>query len=119
MTSPRAMDAVALSLLSTAFVAVALFAVVFSQKRAQLPAKVGVMTFHLSSRGELRLWNQPIRPQDVPALLERAKHHSAGKNGLVVRLIPDPHVPWGVTHTMLARLRPDSPGTWTLQLQLP
>lgn len=118
--SPSAHDAIGLSLLSTALTAFVLWAVVCTQKLAQQPAGEGVMAFHLGRSGDLRLWNQPIRPQDVPVLLERAQARGNDAPPLVVRLIPDPQVPWGAIQSMLDRLRPTSAQKgWTLQLQLP
>lgn len=105
---------------SAALTTAALWGIVCSQIVAQKPASQGVMTVHLSKEGHLRLWNQPIRPQDLPLLLERGAHPSSGASRLVVRLIPDPQVPWGVIHRMLSVLQPNPPQrSWTLQLQLP
>lgn len=115
------LDAMALSLLSTGLLVVALWAIRCSQRVAQQPAAQGVMTFHLTRTGDLRLWNQPIRPQDVPILLQRAHGRSHGSSTrLLVRVIPEPEVPWGVIHGLLRRLQPTPPERiWTLQLQLP
>jgi hypothetical protein len=116
----RLLDGISLALLSTTCTAVAVWGILTSQKVAQKPAAEGTLTFHLSRHGDLRLWNQPIRSEDVLGLLERAKARSKGPPPLVVRLIPDPQVPWGVIHRMLSRLQPTSPqGSWILQLQLP
>ena len=115
-----ALTAIGLGLLSLAASSAALLAILCAQIVAQRPALQGVMVFHLSQRGELRLWNQPIRPQEVPGLLERAQAQSGGPAPLVVRLVPEPEVPWGVIHVMLQRLRPlTQHRTSTLQLQLP
>ena len=113
-------DGAALGLLSMTAVATALMAVICSQIVAQRPASQGVISLHLGTGGELRLWNQPIRHQELPALLERAQLRSHGSSALVVRLIPEAQVPWGVVQSMLSRLQPHPPQTnWTLQLQLP
>ena len=115
-----ALTAMGLATLSTLALATTLLSILCSQIVLQRPARQGVMAFHLGRGGELRLWNQPIRPQDVPVLLERARLRSGTAAAVVVRLIPDPDVPWGVVHLMVARLSPPSPqGGWTLQLQLP
>lgn len=126
MTPPRLfvsfslLDGMALALLSTGLTALAVWSMLWSQRVAQKPASEGVMTFHLGRRGELRLWNQPIRPQDLPGLLDRAQSRTAVSQTMVVRLIPDPQVPWGVTRQVLSRLQPTPPERhWILQLQLP
>ncbi|MEB3319270.1 MAG: hypothetical protein VKO39_14170 [Cyanobacteriota bacterium] len=112
--------AIALGLVSTVASGVALVAILLAQRVAQRPAFEGVMVVHLSQGGELRLWHQPIRPQDMPVLLERALARTAPATPLVVRLVPEPEVPWGVVTVMLQRLRPPAgQGSWTLQLQLP
>jgi hypothetical protein len=115
-----AVDAIGLALVGMALPTFIVWAMVCSQRWAQKPAVDGVMTFHLSGNGDLRLWNQPIRPQDVPSLLERAHARGKGSAPMVVRLIPDPQVPWGVIQVMLSRLRPNPPQqSWILQLELP
>jgi hypothetical protein len=115
-----ALTAIGLGLLSIAASSVALLAILSAQIVAQRPGLQGVMVFHLSKRGELRVWNQPIRPQEVPGLLERAQARSGPVAPLVVRLVPEPEVPWGVVHVMLQRLQPlPQHRTTTLQLQLP
>lgn len=113
------LTAIGLGLLSTMAAGMTLLAILVSQIVAQRPAGQGVLVFHLGKEGELRLWNQPIRPQDVPDLLERARLRANTAPRLVVRLVPDPHVPWGVVNGMLSRLRPPASGdSWILQLQL-
>jgi len=115
-----ALTAIGLGLLSLAASSVALLAILSAQIVAQRPALQGVMVFHLSKRGELRVWNQPIRPQEVPGLLERAQAQSGTAAPLVVRLVPEPEVPWGVVYVMLQRLQPLPQHRATiLQLQLP
>lgn len=113
-------DAIALGLLSmslTLFLSVTIFC---AQKVAQRPATEGVMTVHLGRHGDLRVWNQPIRPHELSGLLERATVRSLASNRLVVRLIPDPTLPWGTIHRMLMRLQPHPHAQrWILQLQLP
>jgi hypothetical protein len=115
-----ALDALGLALVGVALPTFLFWAMVCSQRWAQKPAVDGVMTFHLSRTGDLRLWNQPIRLQDVPNILERAHARGKGSAPMVVRLVPDPQVPWGVIHGMLSRLRPNpTQESWILQLQLP
>jgi hypothetical protein len=77
------------------------------------------MVVGLNQDGDLRLWNQPIRHQDLPDALERARKRSSSTRPLVVRLVPEPFVPWGVVNTMLTRLRPPTSQSWILQLQMP
>ena len=114
------LTAIGFGLLSVMATGSTLLAILCSQIVAQRPAGQGVLVFHLGKAGELRLWNQPIRPQDVPALLERARLRSKTAQRLVVRLVPDPLVPWGVVNGMLSRLRPPAlRDGWILQLQLP
>jgi hypothetical protein len=118
--SSPAFTAIAWGLLSTMATATTLLVVVCGQLAAQRPARQGVLVFHLGRQGELRLWNQPIRHQEVPVLLERARWRARGGPGLVVRLVPEPQVPWGVVQRMLTRLRPPAAANpWSLQLQLP
>jgi hypothetical protein len=114
------LDGLAFGFLSLTAIASTLVVLICSQIAAQRPANQGVMTVHLGKRGELRLWNQSIRPQELPLILDRAHQHSPGPSPLVIRLIPDPEVPWGVVQLMLARLQPRQPlPRWRLQLQLP
>jgi hypothetical protein len=114
------LDALGLSLLSGVLAAFGIWTSLSSQTIAQQPALRGVMTIHLSRTGALRLWNQPILPQDLPMLLQKAQARSTLEKRVVVRLIPDPQVPWGVIHRMLTRLQPNPQDrNWVLQLQLP
>jgi hypothetical protein len=113
-------DSFGLCLLSAVLVASGIWTTISSQTIVRQPALNGVMTFHLSRTGDLRLWNQPILAQDLPMLLQRAHARSTPEKRVVVRLIPDAEVPWGVVHRMLTRLQPSPPGRdWILQLQLP
>jgi len=114
------LDALGLSLLCGVLAAFGIWTSLSSQTIAQQPALRGVMTIHLSRTGALRLWNQPILPQDLPMLLQKAQARSTLEKRVVVRLIPDPQVPWGVIHRMLNRLQPNPQDrNWVLQLQLP
>jgi hypothetical protein len=115
-----ALTALGLGLLSTAACGMALMAIVCVQIVARRPAADGVLVVHLNQRGELRLWDQPIRAQDLPFALERARSRSTPGKPLIVRLKPEPTVPWGMVTTMLGRLQPPvRRPSWTLQLQLP
>ncbi len=115
------LTAIGLGVLSTMACGVGLMALLLGQIVAQRPAVQGVMVVHLSPRGDLRLWNQPIQPQDLPLVLDRLRLRRAVDHpATVVRLVPEGDVPWGVVHQVLNRLRPTAArDPWTLQLQLP
>ncbi|MEB3301881.1 MAG: hypothetical protein VKN56_07905 [Cyanobacteriota bacterium] len=118
--SPFLLDGIATALLSTTLTVVALWGILWVQKVAQQPAADGIMTVYLDRHGGLRLWNQPIRRQDLNGLVAKAEARTRGSGPLIVRLIPDPQVPWGVIHRMLGLLQPSEPDrSWILQLQLP
>jgi hypothetical protein len=118
--SPELLTAMGMGLLSTMVCGVALLAIVLGQMVAQRPAFEGVMVVHLSRRGELRLWNQPIRAQDMPVVLDKLRNRHPRAPSLLVRVVPEHEVPWGVVHRVIHHLRPTRPSdTWTLQLQLP
>lgn len=114
------LTALSLGVLSATATATAFLLLVGAQIVAQRPAAEGVLVIHLGRAGELRLWNQPLRPQDLPVVLERVRATSKGSRPAVVRLTPDADVPWGMVHALLSRLGPTTPqDPWTLQLQLP
>lgn len=114
------LDAMALAGLCVVFAGFGLWITLCTQRIAQQPALQGVMTFHLSRTGELRLWNQPILLQDVPALLQKAQARTSADQPVVVRLIPEAQVSWGLIHRMLIRLQPQPKDRkWVLQLQMP
>jgi hypothetical protein len=118
--SPPLFTALGLGLLSTTACCLGLVAVLVGHIVAQRPAARGVMVVHLSQSGDLRLWNQPISPQDVPRALERLRTRHTSGTKTVVRLVPEREVPWGIVHQMLQRLRPtQARDPWILQLQLP
>jgi len=110
------LDALALALMGTALAAITLGLVVIPQRMEQRPARDGVLTLRLESGGGLRAWNQPIRPQDLPALLEAARARSSDGEGVRLRLVPDAAVPWGAVRGLVARL--ENSGL-PLELQLP
>lgn len=114
------LEAVWLCMASVLMLSAALWGNLISQKIAQRPGQQGVLTFHLSKRGDLRLWNQTILPQEIPLILQRLEARSSQARMPVVRLIPDSEVPWGVVQGILSRLQPDRKDRrWILQLQLP
>jgi hypothetical protein len=113
-------DGIALGFLSLTILVTVLFVMMCTQKIAQRPARQGVMTIHLGRSGDLRLWNQPIRLDELSEILDRAQLRGQGASSLVIRLIPDSEVSWGVVQIMLSRLQPrTTQQPWTLQLQLP
>ena len=105
----RMLDALGLALMGSALAALTLALVVIPQRIAQRPSSEGVLTLRVDSGGGLRAWNQPIRPQDLPALLDAAR-------GRRLRLLPDAGVPWGTVKGLVARL--ETTGL-PLELQLP
>ncbi|MFN9629928.1 MAG: hypothetical protein ACK59A_06815 [Cyanobacteriota bacterium] len=114
------LTALGLGLLSVTATVAAGLLLVTAQRVAQRPAAKGVLVIHLDRGGGLRLWNQPLRPQDLPLVLERVRTPSQGSKPVVVRLTADADVPWGMVHALVSRLGPTSPrDRWTLQLQLP
>jgi hypothetical protein len=110
------LDSVAMGLVSIALCATCLALVVIPQRLAQRVAREGVIALHLDARGQLRVWNQPIRPQDLGPLLTRSKAPEQLPTAPVLRLIPDAGVPWGVVQQLISRL--ENIGL-DLELQLP
>jgi biopolymer transport protein ExbD len=110
------LDSVAMGLLSITLCASCLALVVIPQRLAQRAAAEGVIALHLDAQGQLRVWNQPIRPQDLAPLLTRAKVPAPLPSSPVLRLIPDAGVPWGVVQQLVTRL--ENSGL-ELELQLP
>lgn len=110
------LDSVALGMVSIGLCATCLALVVIPQRLAQRAALEGVIALHLDAEGQLRVWNQPIRPQDLGPLLKRAKGPGPLPTTPVLRLVPDAGVPWGLVQRLVARL--ESNGL-DLELQLP
>lgn len=113
-TNGRRRDALALGLMGAALAALTIAVVVIPQRIAQRPLSEGVLTVRVDRRGVLRVWNQPIRPADLPALLGRAAARNTA--GLRLRLVPDPAVPWGTVQQLAGEL--ENSGL-PLELQLP
>jgi biopolymer transport protein ExbD len=107
-------DALALGLMGTALAWLTVALVVVPQRIAQRPAGEGVLTVRVDRLGILRVWNQPIRPEHLPALLGRAA--TRGPAAPRLRLVPDAAVPWGTVQQLAAEL--ESSGL-PLELQLP
>jgi hypothetical protein len=120
MFASEALTALGLAMVSTMACSVSLLLINTVQILAQRPAFQGVIVVHLSRQGELRLWNQTIRPQELPLVVERLRIRRPSPTPPVVRLVPERGVPWGVVHQVLQRVRPIRAGdAWSLQLQLP
>lgn len=116
--APQLLDALGLALMGSALAVLTLVLVVVPQSMAQRPSREGVVTLRVDSGGGLRAWNQPIRPQDLPELLDAARARSGGTDGRGVRLrlVPEAGVPWGTVKGLVARL--ETTGL-PLELQLP
>ena len=115
MRSSLLLDGLGLALVGTALAALTTASVVLPQRVAQRPGAQGVLSVHLDGAGTLRLWNRPIRAQELVELLNRRASGPAEAQG-VLRLIPDPAVPWGVVRQVAAGL--ENTGL-PLELQLP
>jgi biopolymer transport protein ExbD len=113
VAQPHAIEALALGLMGTALVLLTLALSVVPQRLAQRPASAGVILLRLDSRGQLRLWNHAVAPQQLTAVLKRLAQQ---RSDLRLRLVSDPQVPWGAVQQLVARL--DS-GPLPLELQLP
>jgi len=108
-----AQDAAALGAVATALAILTVALVVVPQRLAQRPASQGIVSLQLAADGRLRLWNQPVPPGQLAAVLQRLQD---GPGQPTLRLIPDRDVPWGAVQQLMERLgRSDLP----LELQLP
>jgi hypothetical protein len=67
-----------------------------------------------------RLWIQPLRTEALPQVLERSWLWSSQPSPLVVRLVPEPAVPWRGLNAMPRRSRPvlSSP-SWSPRRSMP
>jgi hypothetical protein len=107
------LDAAALGAMATGLALLTLALVLVPQRLAQRPASQGIVSLHLGADGRLRLWNQPVPPGQLAAVLKGLED---GPGQPTLRLIPDPEVPWGAVQQLMERLgRSDLP----LELQLP
>jgi biopolymer transport protein ExbD len=107
------LDSLGLGLMAVALATAALALSLFPQRLAQRPAAQAVVALHLNGQGQLRLWNQPIQPQQLPGLLAQATRRNAN---LRLRLLPDASVPWGVVQHLISQLEPSG---LPLEVQLP
>lgn len=112
------LDALGLALVATALAVFTVTLVVIPQLIAQRPSSEGVLTLRVDSGGGLRAWNQPIGPDELPALLDAARSRRRGTEGggMRLRLVADARVPWGTVKGLVARL--EATGL-PLELQLP
>lgn len=115
MRVPALIDAIGLSMVSTALAVLSVALVVVPQRIAQNPAQRGILALHLDAGGQLRLWNRPVRSQELAELLPRITDRP-NRRRAVLRLIPDPAVPWGVVRQAAVGL--EASGV-SLELQLP
>lgn len=108
-----ALDAAALGAMATGLALLSLALLLVPQRLAQRPASQGIVSLRLGADGRLRLWNQPVPPGQLAAVLQGLQ---GGPGQPTLRLIPDPDVPWGSVQQLMERLgRADLP----LELQLP
>ena len=115
MNGRTQLDALGLAVVSTGLAGLTTALVVVPQRIAQRPAQRGVLALNLDPTGQLRLWNRQVRAQEVAELLADAKDQPQ-QSQPVLRLIPDPAVPWGVVCQAAAAL--ETSGV-PLELQLP
>ena len=108
-----AIEGLAVGLMATGLALLTLALTVVPQRLMQRPAGAGVILLRLDSRGQLRLWNHAVAPQDLGAVLKRLARQ---RSDLRLRLVSDPQVPWGEVQQLVARLET---GPLPLELQLP
>jgi hypothetical protein len=108
----ESIDSIALGLMALALCGLSLSLLIVPQRIAQRTARHGVISLRVDSAGQMRVWNQPIRPQDLPDLLRRASHRSDVR----LRLVPDAALPWGTVQQLVGRLEASG---LPLELQLP
>jgi hypothetical protein len=117
MRGDAVIEGIAMGAMAAALAAAGLALVLLPQRLAQRPAAQGVVALAVDAAGGLRVWNQPIRPHDLPALLEQARRRQSGREGAVrLRLVPDRDVPWGTVQGLIGRLEGSG---LPLELQLP
>jgi hypothetical protein len=103
------------ALLATALCGFALALVLLPQRLLQRPLSQGVVSLHISATGQLRLWHQPIRQEELNAFLQATAERRPGSR---LRVIPDPDVNWGRLRNLLLQLQ-RSPLPLDLQLPAP
>ncbi len=110
---PASVEGLALGLIGVALVVATLALTLIPQRLAQRPAGSGVILLRLDRRGQLRLWNQVVTPEELNALLKRL---ATERTDLQLRLVSDPQVAWGAVQQLVAQLN-TSP--LPVELQLP
>ena len=90
----------------------ALSLLLLPQRLLQRPLAEGVIALHIEPQGRLRVWNQPISPAALKALLASA----ARKPGTKLRLVPSPQTPWGEVSRLATHFKR---GDLPIELQLP
>jgi hypothetical protein len=108
------LDGLALGLLASALCLLMVALVTVPQRLAQRSGSRGVLAVHLEAGGQLRLWNRPVREEELRQFL--AAGRGLQSRGLRLRLIPDPALPWGVVQERVANLEGSG---LPLELQLP
>lgn len=96
--------AVAWSALSASSCCLALVLLLLPQRIAQRPRSSGTLEVHLAADGRLWLWNQPLAPAELQAVLHRARRQPRWRT---LRLRPAPQTPWSEVLQLLQRLDPD------------
>ncbi|MEI6030807.1 MAG: hypothetical protein WCQ20_06520 [Synechococcaceae cyanobacterium ELA739] len=109
----RPIEAGAMGLMACALAMASLGLTLIPQRIVQRPARDGVILLRLDAGGQLRLWNHPMAPLELAAVL---KGLAAQRPDLRLRLVSDPQVPWGTVQQLMASLE-TSP--LPLELQLP
>jgi hypothetical protein len=100
-------------LLATGLCGVALALLLLSQRLQQRPLQQGIVTLHVGAGNHVRLWNQPVRRQDIPLFLEAAARRRPDSR---LRVIPAAQVTWGDLRELLQELQR---GPLPVELQLP
>ena len=107
------LPALGYGLLATALCGLGLAVLLLPQRWQQRPMAQGVVSVHLAADGRLTLWNQPVASAE---LLRRLASPSVRRRLVRLRIVPDPHTPWGDVRRLLTQL--DSLPL-PLELQLP
>lgn len=93
--------AVAWSALAAASCCLALVLLLLPQRIAQRPRNGGTLEVLLAADGRLWLWNQPLSPAELQAVLQRARSQPRWRS---LRLRPDPLTPWSQVLLLLKGL---------------
>lgn len=114
MTLPLAQRrALGCSVVSLCIALVATALLLLPQWQQQQAASDGVIVIHLEADGGLRLWNQPIEPLMLPALIARLNRLDPGTR---IRLSLAPQVSWGLVQDLIPFFNSSS---LDVDLQLP